>query len=110
MLVSGVEQSGAVIQWIGLAKKFVSQGVTEKPKPTIWLCVCVCMCVFFCRCFSIIGYYKILNIISMQLTWMVSSNSDHSHIKYKPLVDAVGVTTKMRLNLSLHWVTGEKVG
>ena len=73
------------------------------------VCVCVCVCVFFCRCFSIIGYYQILNIISMQLTWMVLSNSDHSRIKYKPLVDAAGVTTKVRCALSLPWVTGGKV-
>lgn len=71
---------------------------------------CVCVCVFFCRCFSIIGYYQIFNIISMQLTWMVSSNSDHSRIKYKPPVAAAGVTTKVRCALSLRWVTGGKVG
>ena len=72
------------------------------------VCVCVCVCVFFCRCFSIIGYYQILNIISVQLTRMVSSNHDHSRIKYQPLVEAAGVTTKARCALSLHWVTGGK--
>ena len=39
---------------------------------------------------------------------MVSSNHDHSRIKYQPLVEAAGVTTKARCALSLHWVTGGK--
>ena len=29
----------------------------------IYVCVCVCVCIPFFRFFSIIGYYKILNIV-----------------------------------------------
>jgi len=30
---------------------------------------CACVCVFFFRLFSIIGYYKILNIVPGAIQW-----------------------------------------
>ena len=35
----------------------------EQSDSDIYLCVCVCVCVFFFRFFSLISYYKILNIV-----------------------------------------------